>query len=70
MMEGIHPHDIGTVLSQQAVLVRTGHHCAMPVSEFFGIPASARLSFGLYNTEEDIDQCMRALKEVKRLFRR
>ena len=51
-VEGIHPHDLGTVLDSRGVAVRTGHHCAMPVMEFFGVPATARASFGLYNTRD------------------
>ena len=49
-MEGVHPHDLGTILDAEGVAVRTGHHCAMPVMDFFGMPATARASFGCYNT--------------------
>ena len=52
----IHPHDLGTVLDQQGVAIRTGHHCAMPVMDFFGVAGTARASLALYNTEQDIDQ--------------
>ena len=55
MLEGIHPHDLGTILDMEGIAIRTGHHCAQPVMEFFKIPASARASFGLYNVESDID---------------
>ena len=50
-MKGVHPHDLGTILDAEGVAVRTGHHCAMPVMTFFGVPATARASFGCYNTE-------------------
>ena len=55
-VDGIHPHDLGTVLDHQGVAIRTGHHCAMPVMEFFGVPGTARASLAFYNTERDIDQ--------------
>ncbi len=54
-IEGLHPHDLGTVLDSQGVAVRTGHHCAMPVMEYFGVPATTRASFGLYNTRAEVD---------------
>ncbi len=60
-VDGIHPHDLGTVLDSQGVAVRTGHHCAMPVMEFFGVPATARASFGLYNTRVEVDALHDAL---------
>ena len=53
-IEGIHPHDLGTILDSEGVAIRTGHHCAMPVMEFFGVPATARASFACYNDDEDI----------------
>jgi cysteine desulfurase / selenocysteine lyase len=68
-MDNIHPHDIATILDQSGVAIRAGHHCAMPVMDFFDIPGTARISLGVYNTEEDIDQCIQALKEVKRVFK-
>ncbi|MFZ2507277.1 MAG: aminotransferase class V-fold PLP-dependent enzyme, partial [Steroidobacteraceae bacterium] len=58
---GIHPHDLGTVLDSQGIAVRTGHHCAMPVMEFFGVPATTRASFGIYNTRAEIDALHDAL---------
>ncbi|MEM9335745.1 MAG: cysteine desulfurase [Pseudomonadota bacterium] len=64
----IHPSDIGTLLDEQGVAVRTGHHCAMPVMQFFDVPGTARASLGLYNTREDIDQLVDGLKVAKRLF--
>ena len=54
-MDGIHPHDLGTILDSEGVAVRTGHHCAMPVMEFFDVPATARASFACYSRESDID---------------
>jgi cysteine desulfurase/selenocysteine lyase len=67
-MAGIHPHDIGTILDTQGVAVRTGHHCAMPVMDFFGIPATARASFGCYNTLEEVDRLVAALHETRKVF--
>ena len=68
VLDGVHPHDIGTILDDQGVAIRAGHHCAMPVMERFGIPATARASFGVYNTVEDIDALVLGLQEVLRLF--
>lgn len=68
-MTGIHPHDIGTILDQHGVAVRTGHHCAMPLMEILGVPATTRMSIGIYNTKEDIEQLIFALLEVNRLFK-
>lgn len=67
-MAGVHPHDIGTILDSEGVAVRTGHHCAMPVMEFFRIPATARASFACYNTVEEIDRLVAALKKVREVF--
>jgi cysteine desulfurase/selenocysteine lyase len=69
-LEGIHPHDIGTIADQQGVALRTGHHCAMPLMDFFNIPATTRVSFGVYNTEQDIEQLSMALQEVLKLFKK
>jgi len=65
VMDGIHPHDIGTILDQEGIAVRTGHHCAQPVMDRFGIPATVRASFGLYNTKEEIDALARCIEKVK-----
>jgi len=65
----IHPHDIGTILDQEGIAIRTGQHCAQPVMDFFGIPATARISFGLYNTKEEIDAAIEALEKVQEVFR-
>jgi len=68
VLEGIHPHDIGTILDKQGIAIRTGHHCAQPVMEFFGIPATARASFGIYNSREDIDALVDGLRKVQEVF--
>ena len=68
-IEGVHPHDIGTVLDRLGVAVRTGHHCAQPVMDFFGVPATARASFGLYNTREEVDVLVAGIHDVIRMFR-
>ena len=64
----IHPHDLGTILDHQGVAIRTGHHCAMPVMDFFGVPGTARASLALYNTEHDVDQLVTAIEKAQRLF--
>jgi len=64
----IHPHDIGTILDGEGVAIRTGHHCAMPVMEYFGVPATGRASFGLYNNRGDVDQFMVGLRRALELF--
>jgi cysteine desulfurase / selenocysteine lyase len=68
-LDGIHPHDVGTVLDQEGIAIRTGHHCAQPVMEFFGIPATARASLALYNTREEIDALAEGIRKVQRMFR-
>ena len=67
-VDGIHPHDLGTVLDQHGVAIRAGHHCAMPVMERFGIPGTARVSFAFYNTRAEIDQMIEALRLAIRMF--
>lgn len=67
-LDRIHPHDIGTLLDHLGIAIRAGHHCAMPVMDFFHVPATARASFALYNTEEDIDTLMNGIREVIRMF--
>jgi cysteine desulfurase/selenocysteine lyase len=69
VLEGVHPHDVGTVLDQEGIAIRTGHHCAQPVMEFFGIPATARASLALYNTREEIDALAEGIRKVQRMFR-
>jgi cysteine desulfurase/selenocysteine lyase len=67
-LEGVHPHDIGTVLDHDGIAIRAGHHCAMPVMARFGLPATARASFGLYNTREDIDALVQGVRRVREMF--
>ena len=67
-LEGVHPHDLGTILDTEGVAVRTGHHCAQPVMTFFGIPATARASFGVYNTEQDVAALVAGLRRVREVF--
>ena len=67
-MKGVHPHDLGTILDAEGVAVRTGHHCAMPVMTFFGIPATARASFGCYNTAGDVERLVAALRKAREVF--
>jgi cysteine desulfurase/selenocysteine lyase len=68
-IEGVHPHDIGTVLDREGIAVRTGHHCAQPVMDFFKVPATARASFGLYNTRAEVDALVAGIENVIRMFR-
>lgn len=68
VMDGVHPHDIGTVLDQQGIAVRAGHHCAMPLMQRYDVPATARASFGVYNNEQDVDALIAGLQSAKRLF--
>ena len=69
MLDGVHPHDIGTILDQEGIAIRTGHHCAQPVMERFGVPATARASFALYNTREEIDAWSTGSRRSQRMFR-
>jgi cysteine desulfurase / selenocysteine lyase len=69
VLEGIHPHDIGTVLDQEGVAIRAGHHCAMPVMQRFGVPATARVSFAFYNTKEEVDALVGAIHKAIGVFR-
>ena len=67
-MDGLHPHDLGTILDHAGVAIRTGHHCAMPVMEFFGVPATARASFAFYNTREEIDRLVAGLQTAREVL--
>lgn len=67
-LAGIHAHDVGTIVDREGVAIRTGHHCAMPVMEYFRIPATSRASFALYNNREDVDQLMGGLQQALELF--
>jgi cysteine desulfurase/selenocysteine lyase len=68
VIEGIHPHDIGTVLDRQGIAVRTGHHCAQPVMDRFHVPATTRASLAFYNTFHEIDALAEGLEKVKEIF--
>ncbi len=67
-MEGVHPHDIGTILDEERVAIRAGHHCAQPLMEHLGVSATARASFGVYNGENDVASLVRGLERVARIF--
>ncbi len=68
LLDDIHPHDIGTILDHQGIAIRTGHHCAMPVMDYFGIPGTARASLALYNTPADIDRLVAGLAKARKIF--
>jgi cysteine desulfurase/selenocysteine lyase len=68
VLDGIHPHDLGTIVDREGVAIRTGHHCAMPVMEHFEIPATARASFALYNDKSDVDRLMLGLASAVEMF--
>ena len=68
VLEGIHPHDVGTILDQEGIAIRTGHHCAQPLMERFGVPATARASLALYNTTEEMDALADGLQRVREVF--
>ncbi len=70
VLEGVHPHDIGTLLDRQGIAIRAGHHCAQPVMERFGVPATARASLSFYNTPEELDRLQEALCKVNEVFGR
>jgi cysteine desulfurase / selenocysteine lyase len=68
VVEGIHPHDVGTILDQEGIAIRTGHHCAQPVMHRFGVPATARASFAFYNTKEEVDALAQGILKVQEVF--
>lgn len=68
VIEGIHPHDVGTILDREGIAIRTGHHCAMPVMDRFGVPATSRASLAFYNTKEEIDALVAGIHKVKEVF--
>lgn len=68
VIEGIHPHDIGTILDKQGVAIRTGHHCTQPTMDFYGIPATARASFAIYNSRKDVDTLIKSVKKAIEVF--
>jgi cysteine desulfurase/selenocysteine lyase len=69
VLDGVHAHDVGTILDQEGVAIRAGHHCAMPVMQRFGVPATARASFAFYNTRNEVDALVQAIHKVKKVFR-
>ena len=68
VMEGIHPYDIGTIIDTDGIAIRTGHHCTQPIMQRYNLPATARASFAIYNTKQEIDKLAEALVKVKKLF--
>ena len=68
VIDGAHPHDVATILDEQGIAIRAGHHCAQPLMERFGVPATVRASFGMYNTHEEVDRLTTGLHEVRRIF--
>jgi cysteine desulfurase/selenocysteine lyase len=68
VLDGIHPHDVGTILDREGIAVRAGHHCAMPVMDRFGIPATTRASFAFYNTPQEVDALVAGIERVKEVF--
>lgn len=69
VVDHVHAHDVGTILDSEGIAIRTGHHCAMPVMERFGVPATVRVSFALYNTKQEVDVLVRGLQKVQEVFR-
>lgn len=67
-LQGVHPHDLGTILDHEGVAIRAGHHCAMPLMDLLGVPATARATFGCYNDDEDVDQLVRAVQRAREVF--
>ena len=67
-VEGVHPHDVGTILDESGVAIRAGHHCAQPLMDYLGVDATARASFGVYNGPDDIDALVSGLERVRKLF--
>ena len=67
-LEGVHPHDLGTILDEEGVAIRAGHHCAQPLMEHLGVPATARASFGFYSDESDIAALLRGIERTRRIF--
>ena len=67
-IEGIHPYDIGSILDKLGIAVRTGHHCAQPIMDFYGIPGTVRASFSFYNTKEEVDLLVTAVKKAQMML--
>jgi cysteine desulfurase/selenocysteine lyase len=68
VIDGVHPHDVGTLLNEDGVAIRTGHHCAQPVMQRFGIPATSRASFAFYNTMAEVDALVASIRNVQKVF--
>lgn len=68
VLDGVHPHDVGTILDQEGIAVRTGHHCAQPLMQRFGVPATVRASFAVYNTESEVDTLIKGIEKVREVF--
>lgn len=68
MMDGVHPHDLGTILDEEGVAIRAGHHCAQPLMDHLGVPATARASFGLYSDEADVEALLRGIERTRKIF--
>ena len=68
VMENVHPHDIGTILDQEGIAIRTGHHCAQPLMQRFGVDATARASFAFYNIKEEVDALVQGIHKVREVF--
>jgi len=67
-LEGVHPHDLGTILDHEGVAIRAGHHCAMPLMDLLGVPATARASFGCYSTSAEVRQLVNAVQKAREVF--
>jgi cysteine desulfurase/selenocysteine lyase len=67
-LDGVHPHDIGTILDHEGIAVRAGHHCAQPLMKHYGIPGTARASFAFYNTEEEADALVASVRKIAKMF--
>jgi len=67
-LQGVHPHDVGTLLNEEGIAVRTGHHCAQPVMHRFGVPATTRASFAFYNTRSEVDALVAGVRTVQKVF--
>jgi cysteine desulfurase/selenocysteine lyase len=68
VVDGIHPHDLGTILGEEGIAIRAGHHCAMPVVEHFNVPATTRASFTIYNTIEEVDRLFDSIENARKVF--
>ena len=67
-IEGLHPYDIGVLLDKMGIAIRTGHHCAQPIMERYNVPGTARISFAIYNTKQEIDSCITAIKKAQTML--